>query len=33
MAQHLSSYRVPALCEALQVNRSGVWLPAARSSV
>jgi hypothetical protein len=25
MAQHLSSYRVPALCEALQVSRSGFY--------
>jgi hypothetical protein len=25
MAQHLSSYRVPALCEALQVSRSGIY--------
>jgi len=26
MAQHLSSYRVPALCEALQVSRSGFFI-------
>ena len=25
MAQHLISYRVPALCEALQVSRSGFY--------
>jgi transposase InsO family protein len=25
MAQHLDSYRLPALCEALQVSRSGFY--------
>ena len=25
MAQHLSSYRLPLLCEALQVSRSGFY--------
>jgi len=26
MAQHLSAYRVSALCEALQVSRSGFFI-------